>query len=209
MQVPGTVREMTVDDVAFVVHSWRSNYFKYATLVDASPRNTATMPREHLQSAVRNIEAVLLQPCASRCSRAVYREEQTRLIAATLQRATTRAMVLSWNDGDEDLLFGFVVYERSDKPIIHYLYVKECWRRAGAARMLMDAVAKDVGPAPYWVSHWTHCVPQLSAALGIAIEYNPYRRFSNGVEKGEHRVSARGALREVEERSADGVHYGP
>lgn len=75
---------------------------------------------------------------------AVMHAQLGRLLACD----TTRAIVAFEPDEDpafEDFLYGWICGDTSNatRPLVHYVYVKEAYRRAGLARRLFGALGVD------------------------------------------------------------------
>lgn len=72
---------------------------------------------------------------------------------------------------EEDAILGYIVSElQQDQRIVHYLLVKEEWRKLGIARALFNSV--DEGK-PIYFTHWT--APMTSLFDKHSLIYDPYR----------------------------------
>ena len=89
-----------------------------------------------------------------RVLRRVYFEWQRALVIDILTRPTTVALIA--HDPEMDtVVYGYLVGEvnRTDRPIIHYVYVKESWQHLGIATALIEATGWD--PRRMIYTHYT------------------------------------------------------
>lgn len=84
------------------------------------------------------------------------------------------------DQGEDDQILGWVAYRRPD--VVHYVYVKPYFRRAGVARGLLLAALGDAPPAQVWSSHrWVCPWPEHpirdfvdhARRRGVAVSWNP------------------------------------
>jgi len=144
-------RAATAKDVPFIRHSWVMSYCKHSVVApDSRPPRGA---------------------CGARMSSSTYVPEQHELIAKILQRASC---VVACNAEDPDQIFGYLVFEKQhDRPCIHYLYVKEKFRKLGIAHALAKEAAAHMPEGPLWASHWSHLLPVVMKPAEV--EFNPFR----------------------------------
>lgn len=108
------------------------------------------------------------RPRASYMESGVYFREQHKLIESCLSRGQ---LWLASDAEVEDAVWGWALAEG---PVLHYVYVKDAFRRVGVASRLVAAIA------PREFSHWTaEGWALLSHCPGVL--YNPYRSFQQGV----------------------------
>lgn len=91
---------------------------------------------------------------AKRILRKVYFEWQRALVIDILRRPTTAVLVA--HDPEMDtVIYGYLVGEvnRAERPIVHYLYVKEPWQHLGIATALLEATGWDLNRLFY--THYT------------------------------------------------------
>jgi GNAT superfamily N-acetyltransferase len=94
-----------------------------------------------------------------------------------IQRLIGRSKVLlAKNQEDDEQIFGYIVAETlsPDRPIVHYCYVKEPFRRLGIASKLYATVT-PLGEGA-WASHWNRRIAKLASEKDLKLKYNPYRR---------------------------------
>lgn len=72
-----------------------------------------------------------------------------------------------------DEIWGYICAEPGPENslVVHYLYVKQRWRRFGFARQLLQAAGWQPG-RPVWATHWSDKAEQLGRK--IAARFNPY-----------------------------------
>ena len=69
----------------------------------------------------------------------VYREQFSKIIKHALD---SKVFLVACSAEEPDNMYGFVCFEPSDPPLIHFVYVKELYRRGGVASALVSAVTK-------------------------------------------------------------------
>jgi len=154
-RVPFSIRGAVLKDWPFVSHSWVSSYSK---------RGIAG--RGHLGP---------YEVSPPRTSEDVYLDGQHALVTKLAQRTT--ALVACSETDPEDQLFGYIVFEpKEDDSLIHYLYVKECFRNMGIGRALYEKVVDLCEQAPTTVTHWTWILDKY-VRRGMKLKYNPYRSY--------------------------------
>lgn len=92
--------------------------------------------------------------------------KQHQKILDKLLSSPNVTIVIACHDQDEDLNFGYIVYEPS---IIHYIYVKGPFRGYGIAKKLLSDVQGS-----FQASHLTYSLLDLWTAKKIQCDYNPY-----------------------------------
>lgn len=91
---------------------------------------------------------------------------------AIAERLIRKSQILiAYPDEDEDIIFGFLVYERGADPIVHFAFVKQELRRMGIATLMFKRAAID--PDKCVFTHWTMTTNALTVRWPNA-EYNPY-----------------------------------
>lgn len=108
----------------------------------------------------------------SQCN-TVYYDNHKEVLTALLTRSL---VVVACNPGDENHVFGYLVYEElaGNNTIVHYVYVKHTYRRSGIAKQMLDTVRKSKNPI--LVSHLT---PICKATKSVVYIYDPYKMFEN------------------------------
>lgn len=106
----------------------------------------------------------------------VYYAQHHKCIERTLQRASTQVLVaVPAALGESDTICGYIVTERvpgADKAlVVHYVYVKETFRRLGLAKGMLQAA----GWGTDTVCLHTHLTAHAEAAtMKYGLIYNPY-----------------------------------
>lgn len=73
---------------------------------------------------------------------------------------------------DTDVIIGYLAIQRlTESDIIHYIFVKEHWRKVGIARLLINAAAPK---STTYFTHWTDPMNSLSSKNPHFI-YNPLK----------------------------------
>lgn len=99
----------------------------------------------------------------------VYYKHHNKLIDLIMQRAK---VIIACNEHDEEQVFGYIVYEECPISIVHYVYVKEAYRKMGIAKALGKAGhITDV----FVFTHLTHA--SYTVFKDKKSYYNPYRRY--------------------------------
>lgn len=195
-EAPIMVRDVEPADAAFIAHTWTRNYQSDASIpAKKKEPNLEAMNRDEINARLKRLSAEKSEYSASRVDVDIYWQEHRSLVASILQRDTARAKVAHYAD-DDKLLLGFVVYEVTDRPIVHYIYVKGIWRKARIGTKLVRNMKLEAGEGPYWASHWTRFSPVIKEGMGLAIEYNPYRSFKNELAKSSNGGADRAVIRD-------------
>lgn len=103
----------------------------------------------------------------------VYWPKQTPIVAGLIERS----QVLVLADGqDHDHIVGYVVYERKcDVCIVHYVYIKQTYRRLGLAQLLLNSVRAPLPPeTPVLTTHWLKPCLFGHILKSVPLVYNPY-----------------------------------
>ncbi len=99
------------------------------------------------------IRSFVKSPWAGPYSRAVKVEATKNTIVDLLQQDDCH-VVLACNPEDPNQLYGFVCFERGEQPVLHYVYVKDFFRRMGVGSDLV-AVARGGSPDQLLYTHKT------------------------------------------------------
>jgi hypothetical protein len=114
----------------------------------------------------------------------MYRRVYKEAIAWLLARDGMELLV-ACNPLDEDQVFGFLAHElgvidratHRDIPALHYLFVKQPFRRLGIARQLLAASAVNTAQ-PFYASFKTAVATELARSKRLAVKWNPlFARF--------------------------------
>lgn len=74
-------------------------------------------------------------------------------------------IVVACDESDEELIVGFMIYT---KNVLHYIYVKAAFRRAGIAKDMFAKIRAD------YFTHWTVDGGNILDAKPMSLIYNPY-----------------------------------
>jgi GNAT superfamily N-acetyltransferase len=121
----------------------------------------------------------------------VYYNQHHRILEKLMPRAQ---ILIACNAKDPEQIFGWVCAEQMDQHlVIHYIYVKDTFRRFGIAKRLVKLLMRDlpVNQQRVLITHLTHKAKQLikgwkewklepaQKRYGIEFLYNPYMLFWN------------------------------
>lgn len=88
-------------------------------------------------------------PFAGSVSERIYYDREHAIIERILARGRT---LVAHPEGDPGTIIGYLVAEQHTVPsIVHWLYVKGAWRRAGVGAKLVEAAGLDMDDC-----HYTH-----------------------------------------------------
>lgn len=153
---PLTIRDARPADHNFIYNSWlRSN---------RRARNAAQVPND------------------------IYYTQHHKLVEDILARPTTRTYVITPTAlGESDTICGYAVVEALPNApavhVVHYVYVKETFRRLGLAKQLLQhagipATRAENALALTFVTHLTsHAEP---ATIKYGLVFNPYLLVPSG-----------------------------
>lgn len=156
LECPAVIRDVVAGDMNFIVNSWVQSYFKH----QAASRRDLDGPRP---------------------TKRVYIPEHHALVAKTLENQATRVLIACVPDNPTQVV-GYVVFamarsntpQLEPRPVYHYVYTKQLFRRQHVAQKLIGASALAHGQGAAWASHWS---PLLSPLFDpITIEFNEYMR---------------------------------
>lgn len=86
------------------------------------------------------------------------------IISGILGFPTTRVSVAALKE-DEDVILGYTVYSLAYiKPVLHWVHVKQAWRRMGIARLI---VPPDIDAATHMTAMGKKIKPE-------SIKFNPF-----------------------------------
>jgi len=97
--------------------------------------------------------------------------EHTKIIKYILDKKTTRCLIACLSD-DPKVILGYCVFEVGESPVIHYVYVKEAFRKMGIATRLAESTNLDWCKITY--SHQTYFLTHMEQKIS-EMTYNPYR----------------------------------
>ncbi len=104
-------------------------------------------------------------------AKTTYYGEQHRLIDRAFHRPGT-VTVIAASSAEPHVIIGWLMAERTPKAeILHYVYVKEPFRRLGIARTMLSAVGKGLATLQY--THTTKRWQQIMQRYPDAV-FNPW-----------------------------------
>lgn len=107
---------------------------------------------------------------AKRIKPAIFFAGHHKLVDHILSKPTTTTLIAHPRN-DEDTILGYMVCEALSTPVVHFVFVKEAFRKMGVARALLKASGMSVERLAF--SHWTYPVDELIQKYPDLI-YNPY-----------------------------------
>lgn len=138
------LREMRSDDVPLITRSWKDNY-RFS-----SPDSSWLTSRQE-------------------CSRYYFKEMNAR-VERLLERS---AVIVACNPVDSDHVLGWAcASNEGGQRVMHYVWVRDAFRRLGIARTMLGALG--FGSPPIVVSHWTKMCESLQE--NVPLKYCPSYR---------------------------------
>ena len=131
----------------------------------AEPSDLAFIFKTWLKSYYYSSPAVLHIPPE------VYFHEHHKVAERLLRKSVVPVVCQRSAPG---VLLGFAVLEMSTPLCLHWLYVKNAWRKMGVAAKLLGSI--DLNTCVY--SHWTHAIKGWTAARWPRLRYDPYLQFT-------------------------------
>jgi len=106
---------------------------------------------------------------AIRITDKIYFEGHRGVIDKLLQKSQT---LMAVDEQDEDVIVGFMVYELSTEPVIHYIFIKEDFRKIGIGKKLLAKVTDGT----FSFTHWSYDVDKIEkkSTYQKRMIYNPY-----------------------------------
>lgn len=107
-----------------------------------------------------------------------YEPEHKALIHLALKRGATVRVLC--DAADEDTVWGFACVEPDASPccIVHYVYVRNEFRRMGFARELLGELARAKAIATHRIVDALHFRGEGGIKMPALWHFNPYRFFS-------------------------------
>lgn len=109
-----------------------------------------------------------------RMSSKVYFQNYTKIIDSILDDCY---VAFALNPDDHDQILGFVAFnydEDINLTVIHYIYIKEAFRKLGLARKLMEQIQPGLGTEPMICTFANHIFDELREKYLLA--YDPFMR---------------------------------
>jgi len=105
-------------------------------------------------------------PLTKYTKRTLFFDEHQKLLDRLLPKIQ---VIVACDENDQDLIFGFLAFE---PKIVHFVYVKEPFRKMGIARKLIESQGINVNECQ--ASHLTFGLLDLWTAKKVSIEFNDY-----------------------------------
>lgn len=88
---------------------------------------------------------------AQRIKKYYFFKYHQKVLDAIWERETSHCLIACLKE-DESVILGYIVVERFEKPILHFIYVKSNFRNFGIAKSLIDESEIDLSLA--FFTHW-------------------------------------------------------
>jgi len=103
----------------------------------------------------------------------VYFTEHHKIIESLLKDSQ---VIIACNENDTTQIYGYIVADNSDTALaVHYIYVKQSFRRLGIAKMLLSSLRPDQDTAAV-CTHITYVTKPLAPKYNLI--YHPYIALS-------------------------------
>jgi hypothetical protein len=105
----------------------------------------------------------------------VFYHEHHKLITSFIESLTDpeNVIMIACDIDDTDVIYGYVAYQKNTVPIIHYIFVKELFRKLNIAKELMSYPLEST-TTPIIISHLT---PKGRFLLKDKYFFNPYKFY--------------------------------
>lgn len=107
---------------------------------------------------------------AKRIKPYVFFKGHRQILNHILFKPIVKALIAHPKD-EPDTITGYLIYERHEKPVVHFVFVKKEFQKLGIARTLFDAA--EIDPQDFTFTHWTMPVNDLIQKYPNII-YDPY-----------------------------------
>lgn len=106
------------------------------------------------------------------CENPVYFAQHHKLLEGLCKQSE---VIIACNVEDVTQIYGYIAHEKvEDVDVVHFLYIKEIYRKFGVANMLLDAV-KITKSTPVFYTHRTFISESLEKKFTMI--YNPYLSY--------------------------------
>lgn len=110
-------------------------------------------------------------PAVQSCPNRLYFANQHKIMEALIPRST---IIVCCNEEDHDQILGWACFEKQERAIVlHYLYVKNHFRRLGLAKQIMDILLDSEDVSTVFYTHRTPVVDRIRLDRTRWI-YNPF-----------------------------------
>jgi GNAT superfamily N-acetyltransferase len=112
-------------------------------------------------------------PHTKRIPRQIFFRHHHALLQNLIARPFAQILIAHLPE-DSNVILGFLAIEEEpeEEPLIHFIFVKEAFRKFGIAKSLLEA--SKLNPNHCQITHWTEEVETLSRKFP-KLKYNPYR----------------------------------
>jgi hypothetical protein len=109
---------------------------------------------------------------ARRIRKELFMKTHHKVVELILLRSSTKLWIAT-PKGEPDVIVGFLAAERfSDTQVVHFIFVKEAFRRLGIAQAMMKEAEISIDTLTF--THWTYEVDSIAKRFP-EIVYDPYR----------------------------------
>lgn len=106
------------------------------------------------------------------CDNPVYFAQHHKVLEGLCKQAE---IIIACNAEDISQIYGYVAHESvEDVPVIHFIYVKEIYRKFGVAKILLEALSVNK-ETPLFYTHRTFISEALEKRYKMV--YNPYLSY--------------------------------
>lgn len=113
-------------------------------------------------------------PNTKGCENPVYFAQHHKVLEGLCKRA---AITIACNQNDISQIYGYICNERIENILcIHFLYVKEIYRKFGIAKILAES-AGFKADTPSFYTHRTFVSESLEKKFERLLIYNPYLAY--------------------------------
>ncbi len=106
------------------------------------------------------------------CGTDIYFQSYARIMDGLLASPKVEVLIAALKE-DEDIIIGYLVAEPG---VLHYVFVKDAFRKLGVARSLYEASFPDTNFTTH--THWTRTASPIIQTLKL--DYNPFLLFKQG-----------------------------
>lgn len=109
---------------------------------------------------------------AKRIRKDLFMQWHHKVVKLIVERSTCDVYV-AYPKGDPEVLLGYLVTEQwPDGPVVHFIFVKEAFRRFGIARSMIKH--SEIPTDKITFTHWTYDMDALTKRYPEYV-YNPYK----------------------------------
>lgn len=121
-------------------------------------------------------------------SNTVFYSEHHKVLERLFKRCEAK---IACDPTDQNQIYGYIVYERiTGVLVVHYVYVKQPYRKLGLCKQLLSAAGRNPGEA-FAYTHETFMGNRLSGKFSAL--YNPYVFYEGYLENEKPKASMEGS----------------